>query len=146
MTAIATIPTSLSVVCSTCGARLARDNDDDVCSPCRRSSIESAARRAGLIVRDAPGARLAFNSAGLEGVAAHLRCTRGEALDVLFSLGLLPLTSHRRRPLLRRLIDMESDSHVAAADALGISRWTVASYRRQLGIDTRHHQPGARVR
>jgi hypothetical protein len=125
----------IAVICSTCGARLARDNDDAVCSPCRRSSIEAAARRAGLIVRDAPGARLAFDRGGLLGVAAHLECTSEEALDVLFSLGLLPLTSHRRRPLLHRLIGMESLSHVAAAEALEISRWTVASYRRQLGLD-----------
>jgi hypothetical protein len=138
MTAITT--SLIAVLCSTCGARLARDNDDDVCSPCRRSSIEAAARRAGLIVRDPQGARLAFTNGGLVGVAVHLHCTREEALDVLFSLGLLPLTSHRRRPLLRRLIELEGDSHVAVADALGISRWTVASYRRQLGIGTSHHQ------
>jgi hypothetical protein len=128
----------VAVACASCGARLARDNDDDVCSPCRRSAIEAAAHRARLIVRDAPGAQDAFRSNGLLGVARHLDCTADEALDVLFSLGLLPLTSHRRRPLLRRLIGMSALSHVAAADALAISRWTVASYRRQLGLEISH--------
>lgn len=121
--------------CASCGARLARDNDDSVCSPCRRSSIESAASRASLIVRDAPGARAAFEAEGLFGVARHLDCTPAEAVDLLFSLGLLPLASQRRRALLHRLIAMDSLSHVAASEALAISRWTVASYRRQLGVD-----------
>lgn len=121
--------------CATCNARLARDNEDSVCSPCRRSSIEASASHASLIVRDAPGAREAFRAEGLFGVAHHLDCTPGEAFDVLFSLGLLPLASQRRRSLLHRLIAMDSLSHVAASEALAISRWTVASYRRQLGID-----------
>ena len=121
--------------CASCNARLARDNEDTVCSPCRRSSIETLASRASLIVRDAPGARAAFAAEGLHGVARHLDCTPAEAFDLLFSLGLLPLASQRRRLLLHRLIAMDSLSHVAASEALGISRWTVASYRRQLGLD-----------
>lgn len=121
--------------CTSCDARLARDNDDSVCSPCRRSSIEASASRAALIVRDPPGVRSAFDAEGLYGVARHLDCTPAEAFDVLFSLGLVPLASQRRRSLLQRLIAMDSLSHVAASEALAISRWTVASYRRQLGID-----------
>lgn len=121
--------------CARCSARLARDNADSVCSPCRRSSIETSASRASLIVRDAPGARAAFDAHGLFGVARHLDCTPAEAFDLLFSLGLLPLASQRRRALLHRLIELDALSHVDAADALAISRWTVASYRRQLGID-----------
>ena len=128
--------------CASCSARLARDNDDSVCSPCRRSSIETAASRASLIVRDAPGARAAFLSDGLFGVARHLDCTAAEALDLLVSLGLLPLASQRRRALLHRLIAVNSLTHVAASEALAISRWTVASYRSQLGIDK--HRPDER--
>lgn len=134
--------TLIAVICATCGARMARDNDDDVCSPCRRSSIEAAARRAGLLVRDAPGARSAFDSEGLLGVARHLDCTPDDALDVLFGLGMMPVSAYRRSAMLRRLVAMDSLSHVAVADALSISRWTVASYRRQLGIGKpRSHHP-----
>ena len=47
----------------------------------------------------------------------------------------IPFMSERRRAVLRRLVCMRGSSHVAVADALQISRWTVASYRQQLGID-----------
>jgi hypothetical protein len=121
--------------CGTCSARLARDNSGTTCSPCRRSEIESMARRSALVTRDPDGARLAFADAGLGGVAAQLRCTAEEALDVVVMLNLLPPAYRRRVPLLRQLVALERASHIAAAEALGLSRWTVATYRRDLGLD-----------
>ena len=46
--------------CERCSARLARDNRDVICSPCRRTGIETSARRASSTMRDAAGATRAF--------------------------------------------------------------------------------------
>lgn len=121
--------------CGSCAALLARDNHDTQCSPCQRRQIEAMARRASLVTRDPGGARRAFALRGLHGVAAQLRCTADEAIDVVAMLGLLPPAYRRRIELLRRLVALDRVSHVAAAEALGLSRWTVATYRRNLGIE-----------
>jgi hypothetical protein len=121
--------------CESCAALLARDNHGTQCSPCRRGQIEAMARRASLVTRDPGGARRAFEGSGLHGVAAQLRCTADEAIDVVAMLGLLPPAYLRRIDVLRRLVALDRVSHVAAAVALGLSRWTVATYRRDLGID-----------
>ena len=120
--------------CESCVALLARDNHGTQCSPCRRGQIEAMATRASLITRDPGGARRAFAGRGLHGVAAQLRCTADEAIDVVAMLGLLPPAYRRRIEVLRRLVALDRVSHVAAAEALGLSRWTVATYRRDLGI------------
>jgi hypothetical protein len=88
-----------------------------------------------MIARDSLRIRAAFDSAGVFGVAAHLDCSPEDALDVLVSSQLLPFVSSRRRLLLRQLVGLSDRSHVAAGEALRISRWTVATYRRQLGIE-----------
>ncbi|MGD9701848.1 MAG: hypothetical protein AB7Q42_18620 [Acidimicrobiia bacterium] len=121
--------------CNSCSARLARDNHGTVCSPCRRGQIEAMAKRAALATRDADGARRAFSAGGLRGVASHLLCSADEALEVVVMLGLLPAAYRRRVEILRRLVALDRASHVAAAEALGLSRWTVATYRRDLGLD-----------
>ncbi len=130
------MPTTMVAVrrCS-CGARLARDQSDTVCSPCRRGDIESSAHRGAAIARDREGIEATFNREGLNGVAVVLDCTLGEALDVLFVAQLLPAMSVRRQALLRQLVALGDVSHVVAADLLGISRWTVATYRGQLGLE-----------
>ena len=121
--------------CESCAALLARDNHGPQCSPCRRGQIEVMARRASLVTRDPDGARRAFAGRGLHGVAAQLRCSADEAIDVVAMLGLLPPAYRRRVDVLRRLVALDRVSHVAAAVELGLSRWTVATYRRDLGID-----------
>ena len=121
--------------CSSCTARLARDNPGEVCSPCHRADIERLARRAALITLDPSGVRDAFRRDGFHGVSCVLRCSGEEALDVLLALGVVPAAYRRRLPVIRRLVGMDGMSHVAAAEALGISRWTVATYRRDLGLD-----------
>jgi hypothetical protein len=37
--------------------------------------------------------------------------------------------------VLHRLLELHRLSHIAAAETLGLSRWTVATYRKDLGID-----------
>lgn len=129
------VDTTLVVLCASCGGRLARDNTAKVCSPCRRTHIELSAHRGSLIARDSSRIREAFDSAGLYGVAEHLECTPEDALDVLMNSQLLPFISPRRRLLLRQLVGLSDRSHVAAGEALHISRWTIATYRRQLGVE-----------
>ena len=127
--------TAVAVLCSSCGGRLARDNTGTVCSPCKRTYIEVTAHQGALLARDNSRIREVFESAGLYGVAEHLDCSPEDAIDVLLSSQLLPFVSPRRRLVLRRLVGLGDRSHIAAGEALNISRWTIATYRRQLGID-----------
>jgi hypothetical protein len=129
------VGSAVVVLCSSCGGRLARDNTAKVCSPCRRTHIELAANHGSAIARDSSRIRAAFHSAGLYGVAEHLDCSPEDALDVLVNSQLLPFVTPRRRSLLRQLVGLGDRSHVAAGEALHISRWTIATYRRQLGIE-----------
>lgn len=133
--------TTVAVLCSSCGGRLARDNTGTVCSPCRRTQIELTARKGSLLARDNSRIKLVFESAGLHGVAQHLGCTPEDAVDVLLSSQLLPFVSSRRRLVLRRLVALGDRSHIAAGEALNISRWTIATYRRQLGIERSTSSP-----
>lgn len=88
-----------------------------------------------MLARDGVQIKKVFESAGLYGVAEHLRCTPEDAVDVLLSSQLLPFASPRRRLILRRLVALRVQSHIAAGTALNISRWTIATYRRQLGVE-----------
>ena len=128
-----------AVLCSSCGGRLARDNTGTICSPCRRTHIEHAAHLGAFAARDVPRIKAAFDSLGIYGVAEHLGCSPEDALDVLVNAQLLPFVSTRRRLLLRQLIGLSAMSHIAAGEALNISRWTVATYRRQLGAERSTH-------
>jgi hypothetical protein len=129
--------TVAGTICSRCGARLAHDHVDTVCSPCRRAEIEHEAQRGAHMARDGAVIKVAFDSFGLDGVAEHLHTTPVEALDVLMAARLVPYLSDRRRAMLRELVTMGELSHVAVAKRLNISRWTVAAYRQQLGISDR---------
>lgn len=129
------MPATIAVLCSSCGGRLARDNTGTICSPCRRTHIEHAAHLGAVSARDAPRIRATFDSFGIYGVAQHLDCSPQDALDVLVNAQLLPFVSARRRLLLRQLIGLNDMTHVAAGEALNLSRWTIATYRRQLGTE-----------
>ena len=124
-----------ATLCMWCGARLARDHVDTMCSPCRRSGIERAAKRSAELARESTRIRAAFYAFGLYGVAEQLRCSPEDALDAALEARVIPIASPRRQELLRRLVALRDRSHVEAAQAIGISRWTVASYRSQLGIE-----------
>jgi hypothetical protein len=122
-------------LCTSCNGRLARDQVGSICSPCRRTLIESSARREVSIARDRARIKSAFDSFGVYGVSDQLGITPRQALHALFSSMLLPPVSSRRRLLLGQLVDLRDVSHVDAAQALNISRWTVATYRQLLGIE-----------
>jgi hypothetical protein len=137
------LATATVVVCRSCGRWLARDHTETICSPCRRTTIENSAYREALIARDRTGIKAAFDSSGLYGVAQHLDSTPEEALDAVIRSQLIPVLSAPRRALLHQLVRLRDSSHVAVAEALHISRWTVAAYRRQLGIDRIPHRRSA---
>jgi hypothetical protein len=126
--------TTVAVLCSTCGGRLARDNTATVCSPCRRTRIEASAHSGSLIARDGSRIRAAFDSSGLYGVAQHLECSPEDALDVLLSSQLVPFANPRRRLLLRRLVALGHSSHIAAGEALNIGG-RPKRLRRSSGLD-----------
>ena len=126
---------AVAAKCTRCGTRLARDHAGTMCSPCRRTEIESSARHGARLIRDPSGIAAAFDAEGLYGVADHLDCSPADALDVLLSSRLVPFVSARRHELLRQLVALGDCSHIAAAEALNISRWTVATYRQLLGFD-----------
>jgi hypothetical protein len=132
---------SAPILCTSCGGRLARDNTGTVCSPCRRTDIETVAHRGAFDQRDEPRIKAAFDSSGLYGVAEQLGCSPEHALDVLLNSQVLPFVSKQRRLMLRQLVVLEDQSHVAAAKGLNISRWTVAALRSQLGIERRAERP-----
>lgn len=125
----------VAVLCSSCGGRLARDNTGTVCSPCRRTHIELTAHKGAWLARDHTQITTVFESTGVYGVAHYLECTPEDAVDVLLSSQLLPFVSPGRRLALRQLVGLGGHSHIAAGEALNISRWTIATYRRLLGID-----------
>ena len=93
------------------------------------------AHQGSLLAKDSSQIKSVFETAGLYGVAEHLDCTPEDAVDVPLSSQLVPFVSPRRRLVLRRLVALGDRSHIAAGEALDISRWTIATYRRQLGID-----------
>jgi hypothetical protein len=128
-----------AVLCSSCGNRLARDNTGTICSPCRRTHIEHEAHLGEFAPQDVPRIKAAFDSLGIYGVAKHLGCSPEDALDVLVNAQLLPFVSVRRRLLLRQLVGLNDLSHIAAGEALNVSRWTIATYRRQLGTERLPH-------
>ena len=126
---------SAAVLCASCGGRLARDNTGTICSPCRRTQIEHDAHLGAFSAGDVPRIKAVFDFRGIYGVAQCLDCSPEDALDVLVNARLLPFVSPRRRLLLKKLIGLSDMSHIAAGEALNISRWTIATYRRQLGIE-----------
>lgn len=122
--------------CSECRCRLARDNRDTICWPCRRSRAIAAQERSAIELRR----REAFENDRIPGLARQMRTSTEGAIRYAIEDGLL---SRRWRPHLGnlvRLAAMEDTTHVEAAKALGVSRWTVADWRRHLGLGTR---PGA---
>ena len=127
--------TDTVTLCVSCGARLARDHAGTICSPCRRTQIEHAAHCGSVAARERAQLKALFDSSGLYGVADRLNCDPGNALEVLLNARLLPFVSAPRRALLHELVALRDLSHVDAAVALDISRWTVATYRGLLGID-----------
>jgi hypothetical protein len=122
--------------CTACGGFLASDNTGPTCSPCWRSQLLRTASSIMPFTYDRAELEEVFEADGLDGLAARLRSSRRDALDVALANGLVPAGYRRRVDVLRPLLEMDDISHVDAARQLGLSRWTVASYRRDLRLST----------
>jgi hypothetical protein len=119
--------------CTCCRCFLASDHDDTVCSPCRRRGWIN--RRSRALHADRAVATAAFERAGVPGIARALACSSTDAVEVALVCGLLPAVYVRRVDVLAQLVDLRDVPHVVAAERTGLSRWTVATYRRHLGMD-----------
>src|SRR5215213_10471208 len=110
--------------CVRCHAFLARDNSGERCSPCWQAELVS--RAAPLLSRpgDEAALRAAFSSGGVRAVARALGRSDADALELVLAHGLIPARMRSRADALRALLELDHLSHVGAARALGLSRWT----------------------
>lgn len=123
-------------VCARCSCRLAWDNAERFCSPC-----------AGRLGRErwlAPGlaapmsiTREDLSVLGITGLMTRHRATAEQLIPVMLSTGVLPQQLRRYEALVVRLVAMEGLSQSEAARKLRVTRWTVAAWRKRLGLDDR---------
>jgi hypothetical protein len=113
---------------------LASDNPGPLCSPCWQRELRARANTALRRGSDAQAVRRAFLAGGVPAIADALRCSSAEALEVALLHKLVPAVYRRRTALLVQLLELGPVAHVVAGEQLNLSRWTVATYRRDLGI------------
>jgi hypothetical protein len=132
--------------CPSCRARLALDNPGPLCSPCWQRQLRGRASTALRAGRDELAVRRAFNEGGVPRIAEALDVSLADALDVALLHKLVPAIYRRRTAVLVELLELGPVPHVVAAEQLGVSRWTIATYRRDLGINERARPsiPGGR--
>jgi hypothetical protein len=132
------VVTTVKPRCIACAAFLARDNRGPRCSPCERTyqSTRYGADRVNVRAASASEAAAAFRDNGLPGIADAFGCSIGAALQVALAYGIVSPLYRRRANLVVRLVALSGHSHIAAGEQLGLSRWTVATYRRDLGLSS----------
>ncbi|HLG91801.1 MAG TPA: hypothetical protein VKY15_02335 [Acidimicrobiales bacterium] len=126
--------------CSECNCVLARDNRDTMCWPCRRQRALAAQEASALMLRR----REAFEHGRIPALAEMMGVDTAEAIRYAVESGILPRRWRSQIDCLIRLSEMPEASHVHAAQALGVSRWTVADWRRQLGLQSGQRRAAAR--
>lgn len=125
---------------------MARDNNDVLCSPCRLYVVFD--QHQPNQVDPALGERHAkFRQGGIHALAEELSTTPQEAIAVAIHEGMLPRRWRSSQEKLCALLDLEGLKHVEAAEQLGVSRWTIATWRDQLGLQAkrRRRQSSAEV-
>ena len=124
--------------CRECGCVLSAYNDNDICSPCRSSEIV-AMYRGPLSIRTPE--QLAEK--GFDTYREALGVSTPEALDLAFTNGLLPRSMRGSAPMMARLVDeCEGLNHLEAATHLDMSRFTVAAWRKRLGMSPGRSRAG----
>ena len=122
------------VVCARCHCMLAADNTNDQCGPCLKTTAK--ARVLGL--GDAAGSGfdpgVPLSSIGIESYAEHLGVSVSAAISQAFTARKLSETLRHAEPLLIQLVSLRALGHVAAAEELGVTRWTIQSWRNELGL------------
>ena len=130
--------------CPRCGCRIARDNHDSHCSPCRFALTLEEHRE--LVLDDEPIQEHAdaFAAGGVYGLAEAADCSAEEAISLAIRAGLVPRRWRSSEEKLRQLVHFEGIRHVEVADRLGVSRWTIATWRDGLGLQRkRRRSPSA---
>jgi len=122
--------------CERCSCRIARDNDDIVCSPCRRHLViekhfEIASTGPSLDEQER------FADTGVRGIADSRGISLEDAVSLALTDGLLPKRWRAAEPRLRQLAALEGLTHVEAAEVIGVSRWTIATWRDGLGLQAK---------
>lgn len=123
-------------VCARCSCRLARDNTERFCSPCAGRLGRERWLTPGL----APSLSITPEDLavlGITGLMARHSATAEELIPAMLTSGVLPRQIRRYEALVIRLVAMEGFSHSAAARKLRVTRWTVAAWRKRLGLDDR---------
>ena len=123
-------------ICERCSCRLARDNDDIVCSPCRRHLViekhfEIASMGPSLDDQER------FADTGVRGLADERNLSLEDAVSAALAEGLLPKRWRAAEPRLRQLAALDGLTHVEAAEVIGVSRWTIATWRDGLGLQAK---------
>jgi hypothetical protein len=123
-------------ICQRCECRLARDNDDIVCSPCRRHLMLEKHHD---VTADGPSldSQERFAEAGIVGLAEDRGISLEDAVTVALQEGLLPKRWRSAEPKLRELVALAGLTHVEAAEVVGVSRWTIATWRDGLGLQAK---------
>lgn len=86
-----------------------------------------------------------FRQGGIFALAEELNSTPEDAIDVAIREGMLPRRWKSSRGKLCELLALDGLKHVDAATKLGVSRWTVATWRDQLGIQAKRKRRPNRV-
>jgi hypothetical protein len=74
---------------------------------------------------------------GIKGLMIRHQTSADVLVPALMQSGVLPRQIRRYEPLVIRLVDLNGFSHSAAARNLRVTRWTVAAWRKRLGLDER---------
>ncbi len=126
------------LVCARCSCRLARDNTEQFCSPC----AARIGRERWLTSDGTPAISISpedLATHGITGLVALHSTTADVLISSMLATGVLPRQIRRYEDLVIRLVGMENLSHSAAARKLRVTRWTVAAWRKRLGLDDRGH-------
>lgn len=75
-----------------------------------------------------------FERGGIPALAAELETSEAEAIRFAVKEGILPKRWRTHVEGLVQLTYLRGVTHVEAARAIGVSRWTVADWRRQLRL------------
>lgn len=116
--------------CESCGCNLSQYNSANTCSPCRTATI-TATYRAPQGIRTTAD----LEKTGIVAYAMELDVDTLSALRIAVDNRLISPRFLDNADKLVRLIDtMEQMSHSEAARVLAVSRFTVANWRRRLGL------------
>jgi hypothetical protein len=129
------LPLPAPKMCSQCSCVLAADNDGATCSPC--SAISG--RQRWIVMSQNPSLTISAEDLATFGIY-ELILRNGTSTSAMIShllnSGILPARLRRYEKLIVRLIDMPNTSHSSAARKLRVTRWTVAAWRKRLGLLT----------